>query len=402
MFHRVVLLAAVCLAVNAAPVSALYDQDTAVEKLNHLNFATFIKKADSMNHVKLINFYTEKNCPNCKSMEKEYNELAKQLRGVVKVTAVDCDAQKKICDEYKVTTFPTIKVIPPGGFGTQDYDGERTAKAMYSWAVRFISHFVEKVTAENLDAFLNKNAGKYKALLFTDKAKTPLLWRGLSIDFKGKMTLGIVNKDEKGVVGRYKVSKFPTVLVVKPGEKKPIKFIDKFNYDDLFEFINRYQETFAMENLAADEEQLLKKPWLTEALPEMTSLSAADICYNGDAVCVIAVVQPGADGKLAKAHADVLMSAKAKYSSGNAKFSFMWMNANRDAAAAAAFGIENPPAVIAFRTGKRTRFARAESDFTAEGLGAFLDRVLGGDVQYKPLKEGPPKLEAVPPPEVKK
>ena len=68
-----------------------------------------------------------------------------QFYGVIKVTAVYCATQKKICDEYGVKEFPTLKVIPPGGFGTQDYTGERNEKAVYSWALKFFSHFVEKV-----------------------------------------------------------------------------------------------------------------------------------------------------------------------------------------------------------------------------------------------------------------
>ena len=121
------------------------------------------------------------------------------------------------------------------------------------------------------------------------------------------MTLGEVKSSEKALCSRYKVSKFPTILVVKPGQKKPIKYEDKIEHKELFDFINRYQETFAMENLAADEEQALKKPWLQEAVPEMTSLSANDICYSGEAVCVIAFVKPGSDGKLDKPAFDMLM-----------------------------------------------------------------------------------------------
>ena len=30
-----------------------------------------------------------------------------------------------------------------------------------------------------------------------------------------------------------------------------------------------------------------------------------------------------------------------------------------------------------------------------QGVSSFLDRVLGGDVQYKPLKDGPPALTPV-------
>ena len=37
-----------------------------------------------MNKVKIIEFYSN-NCPNCKSFEKDYNEVAKQLKGIITV-----------------------------------------------------------------------------------------------------------------------------------------------------------------------------------------------------------------------------------------------------------------------------------------------------------------------------
>jgi hypothetical protein len=51
----------------------------------------------------------------------------------------------------------------------------------------------------------------------------------LSVDLHGKMALGEVKSSEKGICQRYKVTKFPTILVVKPGQKKPIKYEEKVN-----------------------------------------------------------------------------------------------------------------------------------------------------------------------------
>merc|ERR1711966_407892 len=274
---RTLLAAAV--AVAAAEKGDLYGKDgkeknSLVEQLNHINYATHLKKPDSMDTVKLVEFH--KDSANCKSFVADYNKLAKTFYGVLKVTAVNCNTQKKICDEYGVKDFPTLKVIPPGGFGTQDYTGERNEKAVYSWAMRFFSHFVEKVTADNVDAFLNKESGKYKALLFTDKPKTPLMWRGVSVSLKGKMS----------------------------------------DIREIFEFLNKYQETFAMENSAADEELAAKKPWLSEAVPELNSLSAQDVCYGADAWCVIVAGKRGADDKLEKPLLDIMTASKGKHSGG--------------------------------------------------------------------------------------
>jgi len=395
-----VLAAAVCCVL--AEKGDLYGKDgkeknSFVEQLNHLNYHTHLKKPDSMNTVKLVEFH--KDSANCKSFVTDYNKLAKTFYGVIKVTAVNCATQKKICDEYGVKDFPTLKVIPPGGFGTQDYTGERNEKAVYSWALKFFSHFVEKVNTENIDAFLNKEAGKYKALLFTDKPKIPLMWRGVSVSLKGKMTLGVVQSDEKGVTSRFKVTKFPQVLVVKPGQKKPIKYDGKMtDIRELFEFLNKYQETFALENSAADEELAQKKPWLSEAIPELTSLSAQDVCYGADSWCVILAGKRGGDGKLEKSMQDMMMASKSKHSSGTVKLAFMWVDAEREKTFTSALGLEKNPQVAVLRTGKRTRYAKSEDDVTGANLEKFLERVLNSDVQYTNLKGGPPELTKIEPP----
>merc|ERR1711966_300684 len=355
------LLVAAAVAVAAAEKGDLYGKDgkeknSLVEQLNHINYATHLKKPDSMDTVKLVEFH--KDSANCKSFVADYNKLAKTFYGVLKVTAVNCNTQKKICDEYGVKDFPTLKVIPPGGFGTQDYTGERNEKAVYSWAMRFFSHFVEKVTADNVDAFLNKESGKYKALLFTDKPKTPLMWRGVSVSLKGKMS----------------------------------------DIREIFEFLNKYQETFAMENSAADEELAAKKPWLSEAVPELNSLSAQDVCYGADAWCVIVAGKRGADDKLEKPLLDIMTASKGKHSGGTVKLSFMWVDAEREKTFVSALGIDSAPKVAVLRTGKRTRYAKSEDDVTAANLEKFLERVLNSDVQYTNLKGGPPELTKIEPP----
>ncbi len=176
----------------------------------------------------------------------------------------------------------------------------------------------------------------------------------------------------------------------------------QIDYKELFEFLNRYQETFAMEKPAADEEEAMKKPWLSEPLPELHALSAPDICYGGEAVCVLAFTPAGADGKPSKDVYDAIMTAKNKHgNSGSSKFVFMWVDANKEQGFAGALGVSNP-GLVALRTGKRTRYGKSELDnpLSADAIGSFLDRVLGGDIQYKPLKDGPPALNP-PPPEQK-
>jgi len=187
--------------------------------------------------------------------------------------------------------------------------------------------------------------------------------------------------------------------VVKPGQKKPIKYDGKMgDIREIFEFLNKYQETFAMENSAADEELAQKKPWLSEALPELTSLSAQDICYGADAWCVIVAGKRAADGKLEKGLLDTMVASKGKHASGSVKLAFMWVDAEREKTFTSALGIEAAPKVAVLRTGKRTRYAKSEDEVTGANLEKFLERVLNSDVQYTNLKTGPPELTKIEPP----
>lgn len=41
-----------------------------------------------------------------------YNELAKKMKGIVGVLAVDCSENAKLCKEHNATTFPHITIFP--------------------------------------------------------------------------------------------------------------------------------------------------------------------------------------------------------------------------------------------------------------------------------------------------
>jgi hypothetical protein len=49
--------------------------------------------------------------------------------------------------------------------------------------------------------------------------------------------------------------------------------------------------------------------------------------------------------------------------------------------------------VVAIKSGKRNRFAVMDGELTGGSLARFVDKILGGDVQFSALKE---TLEVVP------
>lgn len=52
----------------------------------------------------------------CQSLKPIYEKAAQSLKGLAKVAAIDCDEEKnkRLCGEYGIQGFPTLKVFKPG------------------------------------------------------------------------------------------------------------------------------------------------------------------------------------------------------------------------------------------------------------------------------------------------
>ncbi|CEG44200.1 RxLR-like protein [Plasmopara halstedii] len=93
---------------------------------------TFNEMVLNSGEVWLVEFYAPW-CGHCKALAPEWEQAALNLKGSVKVAAIDGDANKHKSAEYGVKGFPTIKVFGPNAMGPEDsdtYQGERTASAI--------------------------------------------------------------------------------------------------------------------------------------------------------------------------------------------------------------------------------------------------------------------------------
>jgi len=82
------------------------------------------------------------------------------------------------------------------------------------------------------------------------------------------------------LVQKYAVKKFPTLTVIKTGEKKPFTYDGKdFNFGSLFEFLNIYSEVFVPGGGSSLDSSATKQ-WMTEIFPELHYKSSKDICFE--------------------------------------------------------------------------------------------------------------------------
>jgi hypothetical protein len=234
---------------QSAAESMYNPQKSSVTTFNTKNF----EKQVTLNREKgisVVQYYkaSEENS----TMDKgQFEKFGIEQKKMLRVGALDCEEFASMCDKEGITEYPTYRVYPPFPVPPQDHKSgatELNTDVLKKMAYKHIGNRVIDITSQNHDVFKSDNPGKPKVLLFTDKAKTPIVYRALSTYFDKTLEFGLVKKEDEALVKKYKVSKFPHFLILKPGEKLPITYKgDDFSYSELFEFINIYSETFVFE-----------------------------------------------------------------------------------------------------------------------------------------------------------
>ena len=190
----------------------------------------------------MVNFYHHGNAQS-KALKDEWVTLADKLFGIIKVAAISCADEEELCEEYGIKAHSTIVYFPENTAQSHEvYKGEKTYKAMSNFAVERMQSFVRLVTSTNIDEFFASEPNTAKILVFTERTTTAPLFKALSKEFKGRVSIGEVRSSETKLSARFEVSKFPALLgltsldsaTVFTGEMKrdPIeKWIREFMYE---------------------------------------------------------------------------------------------------------------------------------------------------------------------------
>ncbi|KAN0093447.1 thioredoxin domain containing protein [Hyaloscypha variabilis] len=224
MVHTGAITVAAAALLAALPVNAgLYSKSSPVIQVDGKNYDRLIAQS---NYTSIVEFYAPW-CGHCKNLQPAYEKAAKNLAGLAKVAAVDCDDEenKAFCGQFGVQGFPTLKIVKPGSKPgkpvVEDYQGPRTAKGIVDAVVDKIPNYVKRVDDKTLEGWLADSNDTAKAILFTDKGKTSALLKSIAIDFKGSIHVAqIRNTDkEKASLELFGITKFPTLILL-PGGKE--------------------------------------------------------------------------------------------------------------------------------------------------------------------------------------
>ncbi|OJD16622.1 protein disulfide-isomerase domain [Emergomyces pasteurianus Ep9510] len=247
---------------EALPVNAdgLYTKSSPVLQLDASNYDRLIAQSS---YASIVEFYAPW-CGHCQNLKPAYEKAAKNLEGLAKVAAINCDddSNKQFCGQMGVQGFPTLKVITPskqpGKPLVEDYQGARTAKAIVDYVVERIPNHIKRLTDKDFDGWLKEANDTAKAILFTEKGTTSALLRSLAIDYLGSISIAQIRNKETSAVKMFGIDKFPTLVLLPGGSKEAISYEGDMKKIPISKFLSQVAEPNA--GPAPDQPKKSKKP----------------------------------------------------------------------------------------------------------------------------------------------
>lgn len=111
-----------------------------VVELTDSNFKDLVINSDD---IWLVEFFAPW-CGHCKNLAPQWAQAATDLKGKVKLGALDATVHTVMANKYQVRGYPTIKYFPGGKKDgeAQEYDGGRSASDIVSWALQKVAENV--------------------------------------------------------------------------------------------------------------------------------------------------------------------------------------------------------------------------------------------------------------------
>ncbi|KAF2836392.1 thioredoxin-domain-containing protein [Patellaria atrata CBS 101060] len=222
----------------------MYTKSSPVLQVDAKSYDRLIAKS---NHTSIVEFFAPW-CGHCKNLKPAYEKAAKNLKGLAKVAAVDCDdeSNKAFCGGMGVQGFPTLKIVKPGKKPgrpvVEDYQGARSAKAIVDAVIEKIPNHVKRIQDKDLDDWLSENNSTGKVVLFTEKGTTGPLFKALAIDYLGSVNFGQIRNNQKKAIETFGITSFPTLVLLPGGEQSGIVYDGDMKKESLSTFISQVAE----------------------------------------------------------------------------------------------------------------------------------------------------------------
>lgn len=178
-----------------------------------------------------------------KSVIFECSELVNRMYGIFGTAAIDWLQEEEIWDEFVIFDTPTVMVFKEDYYDEgHKYIGAIEWNKISKFASDQMQSFVSIVHNDNYDSFITREQNSFKTLLFTNKKSPTPLIKSLSKTYIGKILFGYVRNTETELVQKFKIEKFPTLVVV----TDPLTYqIDKYEGEYKLESLKDFYRPYA-------------------------------------------------------------------------------------------------------------------------------------------------------------
>lgn len=394
------------LATLVASSVALYPSSSDVVELTPDNFDRRVIQSDE---VWIVEFFAPW-CGHCKNLVPEYTKAASQLKGIVKVGAVDADQHKSLGGQFGVRGFPTIKIFGANKRKPEDFNGARTAKGMVDAALDAIRKKIEaqggsggssssggskdgkdvvELTDSNFEELVLKSDDMWLVEFFAPwcghcKNLAPH-WATAATELKGKVKLGALDATVHQVIAsRYRIEGYPTIKYFAAGKKDSDSVQDYTGGRVAKDIVEWAMEKFADNMKPPEIKQLVSGAVLKEACEDHP-------------LCVLAVLPHILDcqSKCRNDYLNILQSMGDKFK--NKMWGWVWSEAGAqsDLESALDIGGFGYPAMAVVNT-KKMKYSILRGSFSSDGIKEFLRDLSFGRGSTAPVKGASlPKINSV-------
>lgn len=371
---------------------AMYPSSGDVFELNSANFERLVLQSDN---IWIVEFYAPW-CGHCQTLAPEYKKAAAQLKGVVKMGAVNVDEEKSLGGQYGIKGFPTIKIFSTNKKSPTEFSGARTAKGLIDAALAEIKRKVEggsssgggggggskgdviELTDANFDQLVLNSDDVWLVEFFAPwcghcKSLEPE-WAKAASELRGKVKLGALDATvNQAKAQEYGVQGYPTIKFFAGGKKSASS-----------------AEDYQGGRTASDIVQFgLTKYEVQAPAPEVYELTSktvfADACEKAP-LTVVSILPHilDCDAKCRNNYIKVLKQAGEKYK--QKLWCYVWAEAGAQSALEETLGMGGfgyPSMAIANL--KKQKYSLLRGSFSKDGINEFLRDISYGRGQTAPI-----------------
>ncbi|BFZ21852.1 hypothetical protein BsWGS_24891 [Bradybaena similaris] len=127
----------------------IYDDDAEIITLSRTDFE---QSVEGTSEPWFINFYST-HCSHCHDLAPTWREVAKELEGVIRIGAVNCEDDWQLCRMQNIHSYPSLLFYPQ----REKYQGERSTRALVDRALQNVKADYHRIRAGNFKTLVEEN-----------------------------------------------------------------------------------------------------------------------------------------------------------------------------------------------------------------------------------------------------